>query len=171
MEFPTCIVTAVLMPGCWVKDLFSLLLSNIGDDSYFLLMLGPCPAGNEVYRKTHLLFATAELAGFSQCVILSEKDGGRGWVRRWISSCCYCLRASCFLFCNLYINTSSYLLYKSAGCSRQHQGAHDGVWMYVCLCQNRVVTQADLLLLQLRWLKCCLVYLKDMKARGSLIFW
>lgn len=93
-----------------------------------------------------------------------------GGVRGWISSCCGRLRASCFLFCNHYINTSSYLLYKSAGCCRQHEGAHDGVWMYVCLCQNRVVTPADLLLLWLGWLRYYFVHLKDIKARGSLIF-
>lgn len=62
------------MPGCWVKEVFSLLWSNIEDNSYFLFMLGPCSVGSEVSRKTHLLFATAELTGFSQCVILSEKD-------------------------------------------------------------------------------------------------
>lgn len=79
MEFSICIVTAVLMPGCCVKDLSSLLWPNIGDDSYFLLMLRPCSVGSDVSRKTHLLFVTAGLAGFSQCVILSEKDvwGGK----------------------------------------------------------------------------------------------
>lgn len=130
MEFPTCTVTAVLMPGCWVREVFSLLWSNIEDDSYFLLMLGPCSVGSEVSRKTHLLFATAELAGFSQCVILSEKDvaeGGGGVGKRVDFLLLLLVEASCFLFCNLYINTLSYLLYKSAGCCRQHQGAHDGV--------------------------------------------
>lgn len=69
-------IHAILMPGCWVKDLFSLLWPNTGDDSYCLLVLRPCSVGREVSRKTLLLFATAGLAGFSQCVIVSEKDVG-----------------------------------------------------------------------------------------------
>lgn len=43
MEFPTCTVTAVLMPGCWVKDFLSLLWLNTGDATSC-----PCPALLEV---------------------------------------------------------------------------------------------------------------------------
>lgn len=42
--------------------------------------------------------------------------------------------------------------------------------MYVCVCQKRDVTQANLLLLWLGQLRCYFVYLKDVKARGSLTF-
>lgn len=70
MEFPTCTVTAVLMPGCWVKDFLSLLWLNTGDATSC-----PCPALLEVRfpDRTHLLFATEDLAGFSQCLIVSEE--------------------------------------------------------------------------------------------------
>lgn len=39
-------------------------------------MLRPCSVGSKVSGTTHLLVLGAGLAGFSQCVILSEKDVG-----------------------------------------------------------------------------------------------
>ena len=67
-------------PHPWVPVEGSCLLlwPTKWDDSYTLLMLRPCSVGSKVSRKTHLLVLGAGLAGFSLCVILSEKDVGGG---------------------------------------------------------------------------------------------
>lgn len=126
-------------PHPWVLDegSFLLLWPTKGDDSCSLLMLRPCSVGSKVSRKTHLLVLGAGLAGFSQCVILSEKDVGGG-VRGWISSCHCWLRASCFLFSNLYINTVHLISFinqkrQPAGCAGSRRGLMMG---YVCICQK-----------------------------------
>lgn len=138
-----------------------------------MLAFRPCSVGSKVSRKTHLLVLSARLVGFSQCVILSKKDVG--WVRGWISSCHCWLRASGFLFSNLYINTVHLISFKNqkrqpAGCTGSRRGLMMG---YECMCayaRRRDVTQANLLLLLPERLRCCFIYLQDVKPRGNLTF-
>lgn len=133
----------------------------------------PCssPVGSSVSRMTYLLVLSARLSGF--CVSSSQRRMWDVcvWERGWISSCHWWLRASCFLFSSLCINTVHFISFVNQ--SRQPAGwagSRRGLGMgYECMCafaRWRDTAQVILLLLCLR--QCEFVHLKDLKARGCL---
>ena len=134
MEFPSCIVTASPIPGCRFKALFCCCGQPNGMIATPCLCSGPALLAARFPERPTCWFS---VQGWQVSLSVSSSQRRMlGGVRGWISSCHCWLRASCFLFSNLYINTVHLISFinqkrQPAGCAGSRSGLMTGYeWMY-----------------------------------------